>query len=265
MHGIADYDFEKSLGDGNHGEVFLARRPERLPVDAEHVVVKVLSGPVPEETFRRAARELTAFAGVRSPYLAALYDTGQQAGVLYYAMEHLPGGSLAAPTLTLTRDEVLTAVAHAARGAHALHEAGIVHRDIKPGNVLLHAGGAKLSDPGLSHVLAPGVTITGLGPMGSVEFVEPMVLRGDAASRASDLWSLGVTLHRALTGRGLHGDLPEGDPVLVLRRVLSGAPAVAPELAPPVADLITAATAPDPTARPATALEFAERLASLLP
>jgi serine/threonine protein kinase len=264
VEGIADYEFERSLGDGNHGEFFLARRPERLPVEAEHVAVKVLSGPTTEDVFRRATRELTAFAAVRSPYLVSLYDAGQQGGVFYYSMEYLPGGSLAKPTLPLSRYDVLTAVAQASRAAHALHEAGIVHRDIKPGNVLLHPGGAKLSDLGLSQVLAPGMTLTGMGPMGSVEFNDPTLLHGDPPSRATDIWSLAVTLHRALTGHGLYGELPENDPVLVLRKVLSTPPTVSDELDDASAELIRSAISADPAARPATALEFAERVEAIV-
>jgi eukaryotic-like serine/threonine-protein kinase len=263
VQGIADYEFERSLGDGNHGEYFLARRPQRLPVEAEHVAVKVLSGPTTEDTFRRATRELSAFAAVQSPYLVALYDAGQQGGIFYYSMEYLPGGSLARPARPLNRRETLTAVAHAARAAHALHEAGIVHRDIKPGNVLLHDGGAKLSDLGLSQVLTPGMTLTGMGSLESVEFTDPSLLQGNPPSRATDIWSLGVTLHRALTGQGLYGDLPDTDPVLVLRKVLSARPAIAPELTGADAELVNATLAPDPAARPATALELAVRVEAL--
>lgn len=263
VDGIADYEFVRSLGEGNHGEFYLARRPERLPVDAEHVAVKILSGPTTEDVFRRATRELSAFAAVRSPYLVSLYDAGQQSGVFYYSMEYLPGGSLAKPTLPLTQDDIVTAVGHAARAAHALHEAGIVHRDIKPGNVLLHAGGAKLSDLGLSQVLSPGMTLTGMGSLGSVEFNDPSLLRGEPPSRATDIWSLAVTLHRAMTGIGLYGELPEGDPVLVLRKVLSTPPTVSTELNEAGAEVIRWAIDPDPSKRPATALDFAERVEAL--
>jgi serine/threonine protein kinase len=263
VQGIADYEFERSLGDGNHGEFYLARRPQRLPVDAGHVAVKVLSGPTTEDTFRRATRELSAFAAVRSPYLVALYDAGQQGGIFYYSMEYLPGGSLARPAQPLTRQQVLVAVAHASRAAHALHEAGIVHRDIKPGNVLLHPGGAKLSDLGLSQVLTPGMTLTGMGTLDSVEFTDPSVLQGNPPSRATDVWSLAVTLHRALSGQGLYGELPDNDPVLVLRKVLSAKPAIAETLDEPSASLVREALSPDPGARPATALAFAERVEAL--
>src|SRR5262249_45532876 len=136
--GIADYRFVRLLGAGNHGVFYLAHRPERLQIDAEFVAVKVLTGSNSHDTFRRATRELAAFAAVRSPSLVTLYDAGQQGDDLYSSMESLPAGSLADAAGALPPGQVLTAVADAARAADALHEAGMAHNDIKPGNIMLH-------------------------------------------------------------------------------------------------------------------------------
>jgi serine/threonine protein kinase len=262
--GIADYRFVSFLGAGNHGVFYLAHRPERLPVDAEFVAVKVLSSPSSQDTFRRATRELAAFAAVRSPYLVTLYDAGQQGDDLYYSMEYLPAGSLADATGSLPPGQVLAAVADAARAADALHEAGIAHNDIKPGNVMLHDDGhAKLSDLGLSQLLTPGLTITGIGSAGSVEYLDPAVIRGEIPGRATDIFALGATLHRALTGAGLYGDLPANNTMLAMRRVLSHEPEIAPGLPAGVRAVIAAAIDPDPAARPATAGELAERIDAL--
>lgn len=263
MDRIADYTFVRSLGEGNYGEFYLAAPPPRLKVDAEYVAVKVLSGNATDDAFRRATKELKLFASVRSPYLVTLFDAGQEESSFYYAMEYFPLGSLAAPARPLTRAEVLTAVAHAARATHALHEAGIVHRDIKPANILLHEGGAKLSDLGLAQLVSPGLTITGMGPLASVEFIDPSVMRGSRASRASDIWSLGVTLHRALTGVGLYGELPTRDPLLAMRRVLNEPPVLDPSLSAVESDLIAGCIAPDPADRPPTAEMVAERIEKL--
>jgi eukaryotic-like serine/threonine-protein kinase len=261
MNGVADYEFIRSLGKGNHGEFFVATTPARLPVEAEFVAVKVISGPTSEDVFRRATRELSAFAEVQSPHLVALYDAGQQGDVFYYAMEYLPEGSLA--SATHEQRVIVAAVADAARAAHALHEAGIVHRDIKPQNVLISNGRGKLADLGLSQVLAPGVTITGMGSVASIEYTDPALIQGAAASRATDIFSLGATLHRALAGTGLYGDLPEDDAMLALRRVFASAPTIAPNLGAGTAAAVSWAIAPNAFDRPATALVFAEHLDTL--
>ena len=261
--GIADYRFVRRLGAGNHGVFYLAERPRRLNIDAEFVAVKVLSGSNSQDTFRRATRELAAFAAVRSPYLVTLYDAGQQGDDLYYSMEYLPAGSLDDAIGALPPGQVLAAVADAARAADALHEAGIAHNDIKPGNIMLHDGHAKLSDLGLSQLLRPGLTITGLGSTGSVEYLDPAIIRGEMPGRATDIFALGATLHRALSGTGLYGDLPTDNTMLAMRRVLSHPPEISPNLPPGVREVIAAAIDPNPATRPATAADLAGRIDAL--
>ena len=261
--GIADYRFLRHLGAGNHGVYYLAYRPQRLHIDAEFVAVKVLTGSNSQDTFRRATRELAAFAAVRSPYLVTLYDAGQQGDDLYYSMEYLPAGSLADAIGSIPPGRVQAAVADAARAAHALHEAGIAHNDIKPGNVLLHDSHAKLSDLGLSQVLAPGLTITGLGSTGSVEYLDPAIIRGEMPGRATDIFALGATLHRAFTGMGLYGELPTNNTMLAMRRVLSHAPEISPSLPAGVRKVIASAIDPNQAARPATAADLAASIDAL--
>jgi serine/threonine protein kinase len=258
--GIADYRFVRLLGVGSNGAFYLAVRPSRLPVDAQYVAVKVLSGRNGQDRFRRAFRELAAFATVKSAYLVTLYDAGQQGDDLFFSTEYAPAGSLAAPAQALSARGVLAAVADAARGAHALHEAGLAHNDVKPGNVLISDEGGQLSDIGLSQALTPGLTVNGLGRDGSVEYFDPAVVRGELPSRATDIFALGATLHRALTGAGLYGELPAGDPILAMRAVLSRAPVIADSLPGDIRDLIACAIDANPAARPQTAAEFAERV-----
>lgn len=263
MDRIADYTFIRSLGEGNHGEFYLATPPPRLGIEAEYVAVKVLAPTTSDDAFRRATKELRLFAAVQSPYLVTLFDAGQDGERFYYSLEHCPLGSLASPARPLTRDQVLKAVADGARAAHALHEAGIVHRDIKPANILLHDGGGKLFDLGLAQLVAPGLTVTGMGSLTSVEYMDPNIMRGERASRASDIWALGVTLHRVLTGAGVYGELPEQDPLLALRKVLNTEPTFAEALEPEELALIQGCLQPEPTDRPATAEVFAERVDAL--
>jgi serine/threonine protein kinase len=267
VDGIADYTFIRPLGEGNHGRYYLATPPARLGLDAQSVVVKVVAGQTTSETFARATRELKAFAAVRSPYLVRLFDAGQQAGTFFYAMEYLERGSLAEPNGELTKDAARKAVADVARAAHALHESGIVHQDIAPENVLLTDDGGRLADLGLAKVLQPGVTVTSIGSrsIGAVEFVDPAMLAGGQPSRLTDVYSLGMTLHRALTGRGMFGEIPADQPMMAMRAVLAGSPKVDPGLGPEESALIKACVDPDLANRPRTAAEVAERIDALQP
>jgi serine/threonine protein kinase len=107
------------------------------------------------------------------------------------------------------------------------------------------------------------MTVTGMGPIGSVEYLDPAILAGERAGRSSDLWSIGVTLHRAITGEGVYGELPENEPLVAIRKVLSSDPVLSDRLSDEERALIEACLAPDAADRPATALEVAERIDAL--
>lgn len=260
MNRIADYELVRELGEGNNGTFWLAVRPPRLSGDDEHVTVKILDATGDDATFRRMVRELRAFAAVPSPFLVPLLDAGQVGPRFYYAMPWHPLGSLETPAAPLEPSAVRRAVADAARATHALHEAGIAHRDIRPGNVWLTETGGRLADLGLSQVLGPGATVTGLGNLESAEYLDPAILRGEPASRATDIWALGLTLHTGLTGESAHPGLPARDPLLAVRRILNHRPTLSDRLKPDEREIVEACLASDPVDRPHTALEVATRL-----
>lgn len=258
---IADYEIVGPLGRGSAGDLLLARPPARLGLDAELVIVKVLDGTHDPARFRRMSQELRLFAAIESPYLIRLYDAGSEDGMLWYSMEHCALGSLADPAVPLGRDQRLRMMAHAARGVHDLHQAGIAHRDLKPAKIFLTEDGAKVADLELARFLEPGMTVTTSAPVADLEFVDPALLRGERAGRASDIWALGVTLHAVLTGTSVYPGLAEEAGVLpAVRRVLSSPPVVSDDLAPNAADLVRDCTRPDPADRPPTALAVAERI-----
>lgn len=264
---VADYEVVRLLGEGSHGRFWLARPPARLGLSEEFVALKVFDDRVGEQAYERGVRELRAFAAVRSPYLVRVFDAVLE-DTFAYAMEYFPHGSLASPARPPARPDVVTALEHAARAAHALHEAGLAHGGITPGNVLLagpveHAPtGGRLSDLGLARHLTPGTTLTGNGRAGSVEFIDPDLLAGARPSRRTEVWSLGAAIHRALSGAGLYGDLPDTQPLLAIRRVLSGEPQVHPSLGPAEAALVRACLA-EGSRRLATAEQVADGLAAL--
>ena len=268
---VADYVVVRQLGEGNHGRYYLARPPARLELAEEFVALKVFGDRVGELAYERGVRELRAFAAVRSPYLVTVYDAVLE-DTFAYAMQYFPLGSLSAPARPLARTEVHRALENAARAAHALHEAGMAHSDIKPANVLLTEGsggsaagiGGRLSDLGLARFLAPGATLTSMGRASSVEYVDPDVIGGARPSRRTEIWALGATVHRALAGTGLYGELPDAQPLLAIRKVLGAQPQIDPALRPDEAELVRLCLAPD-DARLPTADAVADRLAALRP
>jgi serine/threonine protein kinase len=261
----------RQLGEGNHGRYYLARPPARLELAEEFVALKVFGDRVGELAYERGVRELRAFAAVRSPYLVTVYDAVLE-DTFAYAMQYFPLGSLSAPARPLARTEVHRALENAARAAHALHEAGMAHSDIKPANVLLTEGsdgrtagiGGRLSDLGLARFLAPGATLTSMGRASSVEYVDPDVIGGARPSRRTEIWALGATVHRALAGTGLYGELPDAQPLLAIRKVLGAQPQIDPALRPDEAELVQLCLAPDDGRLP-TAEAVADRLAALRP
>jgi len=265
---IADYVIMRQLGEGNHGRYYLARPPARLELADEFVALKVFGDRVSELAYDRGVRELRAFAAVRSPYLVTVYDAVLE-DTFAYAMQYFPLGSLSAPARPLARAQVHRALENAARAAHALHEAGMAHSDIKPANVLLAEGNGggdaisgRLSDLGLARFLAPGTTLTSMGRASSVEYLDPDVIGGARPSRRTEIWALGATVHRALAGTGLYGELPDAQPLLAIRKVLGTQPQVDPGLRPAEAEVVRLCLAPD-NGRLPTAEAVADRLAAL--
>jgi serine/threonine-protein kinase len=188
-----------------------------------------------------------------------MYDVGMDAGVVYYAMRHQLLGALSAPARDMTRRERLQAVAQAARGVHEMHEAGLVHRGIAPTNILLDRGGAVLAEPAVGHLLTHGHTLSGLGARADrLELVDPDVMSGRPAGRASDIWSLGVTLHRVLTGHGLFPALVSADPFTAVRIYLRSQPEPGEDLSAGERAVVVTALHPDPARRYRTAGDFAE-------
>ena len=263
MDGIADYEFVHLLGEGSYGAVWLARCPDRLGLGVDQVAVKVLGHNAGEADFDRLHQQLRRYCSLSSPRLVTLYDVGQQGTKLYYAGEYFPDGSLAQPARPFTRASVLAAVADAALAAHTLHEAGIAHRSIKPGNILIDGTSAKLGDIGLSQVLTPGQTITGVDQIGTIEFLAPELIQGQPASRATDVWALGATLHRVLTGRPIYPAVPDDSQLEALRYMLNERPTLNETLRDDEQAVVGRALNADPHDRPATAMEFAKSVSEL--
>jgi serine/threonine protein kinase len=235
---VADYSIIESLGPASYGHLYRATCPNRLGLSCRSVIVKVLDRAAGDDEFERLASEVRILASVRSEHVVDVVDAGFDKGRLFYAMVDHGGGTLEERLDDLPLDVRLRAIADAAFGAHALHEVGIAHRDIRPATIVLDGEGARLMDLGLAQFLTPGLTTRGEGPVGAVEFLDPHVVLGAKASRRSDIWSLGVTLHLAATGRSVHPDLPDHNIVSALRHVISHPPTLSEELPPDLDELL---------------------------
>lgn len=124
-------------------------------------------------------------------------------------------------------------------------------------------GVRELTDLGLSQLLTPGLTITGLGPISCVEYLDPAQIRGEPPSRVSDVWALGATLRQALTGNGLYGVLPTDNRMVAVRRVMSQPATILASLDTAARAVIRWATRQDNAARPVNAPDLAERIEAL--
>lgn len=260
---FADYPLLRFIGEGE-GQVFAAAPPPRLGAGTEPIALKIFGERASPERFRRAAAELEVIRGLQAAGVVRLYEAGRsQDGLVYCAMELACAGSLAAPARGLSRRDVLAAVAHAARGVNALHEAGIVHNALRPGNIVLRDGQAMLTEPDLVWLLWPQWAFHALRPPSNLQYVDPMLIAGEQPSRASDVWSLGATLHVALTGRHIYYGTT-ADLISALRVAGAGHAIIDDSLTADEAALVSQCLARDPADRPPTALEVAERIERLL-
>jgi formylglycine-generating enzyme required for sulfatase activity/dienelactone hydrolase len=205
---LGRYTILEVLGSGGMGVVYRAR-DERL----ERVVaIKVLlPGVLVGEAARRAFRkEALALAKLNHAHIAAVYDVGEQDGVDYLVMECVEGESLAAKIKggAVSVKEATSILLQVAEALEEAHERGVIHRDLKPGNVMVTAkGNAKVLDFGLAKLFAPtGMDATvsyaeSKGMAGTPLYMSPEQVNGQVVDARTDLWSLGVLYYEALTGR----------------------------------------------------------------
>jgi serine/threonine protein kinase len=235
------------LGAGGMGQVFLGRSAGGRPV-AVKVIRADLAGDV---NFRaRFRQEVAAARKVSGLYTALVVDADPDGQMPWLATAYVPGPSLAdavASHGTLPAETVLALAAGLAEGLHAIHAAGLVHRDMKPSNVLLADDGPRVIDFGISRAVeASALTHTG-AVVGSPGFMSPEQAIGDEAGPRSDMFSLGAVLAFAATGEGPFGTGPTH---ALIYRVVHGQPSL-DQLPAQVRPLVQRCLAKDPADRPA--------------
>ncbi|MFF8691192.1 serine/threonine-protein kinase [Streptomyces sp. NPDC015144] len=242
--GLGPYRLVGRLAVGGMGRVYLAVHSGTGELAAVKTLLVEEIGDTDRQRFareaalarrvpgRHTARLLDAAPGERRPWLATEYVPAPSLGELVAR-----GGPVDAVTAAWLAAECATALT-------ALHSAGVVHRDLKPQNILLSADGVKVIDFGISH--ATDLTRTRL-TLGTLAYIAPEQARGEPATPAGDVYGLGATLCTLATGRAPYPDV--GDPIQLLGLVARGAVDTA-EVPEPLLGLVSACLAADPADRP---------------
>jgi eukaryotic-like serine/threonine-protein kinase len=257
------YELLSRIAIGGMGEVWKANDS----VIGRHVAIKILKeeylgDPGFRERFRTEAKNA---ALVNHEGIANVFDYGEEEGSAYLVMELVPGEAL---STVLEREKILPAsrvlaiVAQTAAALHQAHLAGLVHRDIKPGNLLITPDGAvKITDFGIAR-LADQVPLTATGQvMGTVQYLAPEQAGGKPASPATDLYSLGIVAYEALAGkRPFRG---ESQVAIAMAQIKETPPELPTSIPEPVRRLVMSCMAKKPEGRPASAHDLAQAALAL--
>lgn len=257
------YQLSSRVAIGGMGEVWQATDL----VIGRTVAIKILKDeylgdPGFLERFRAEARHA---ALVNHEGIANVFDYGEEDGSAYLVMELVPGEALSTileRERVLPTDKVLDIVAQTASALHAAHQAGLVHRDIKPGNLLITPEGrVKITDFGIARI-ADQVPLTATGQvMGTVQYLSPEQASGHAASPTTDVYSLGIVAYEALAGR--RPFTGESQVAIAMAQINEQPPDLPVTISEPVRNLVYACIAKKPADRPQTAAHLARAAQAL--
>jgi len=252
------------IGQGGMGQVFKAVHN----VMGRECAVKIL--PVHKSTpeaISNFTREIRTQAKLDHPNLVRAYDAGQDGSVHYLVTEYVPGTDLRRLIRSdgpLTMQQAASVIMQAARGLHHAHESHLIHRDVKPGNILVTPEGiAKVSDLGLAGFINEGDADPRAGKIvGTADYLSPEQIRNPhEVSNVSDVYSLGCTLYYAITGKV---PFPGGTPNSKAQRHLAETPwhpkRFNPDISEEFVEVIADMMEKDPASRIPTAAEVAARL-----
>jgi formylglycine-generating enzyme required for sulfatase activity len=259
---LAKYEILEQVGQGGMAQVYMACQ---LGLDRP-VAVKVLSAVLaadPDFT-KRFEREARSIASLNHPNIVQVYDFGVQDGYHYLVMNYVKDsrtlGSLMAEGAAI--DQMLDYVVQVADALDYAHQHNILHRDVKPGNILIDERGALLSDFGLVRIgeSASDLTVSGVG-MGTPAYMSPEQAMGEEIDHRTDIYSLGVIVFQILTGKVPHeGTTPQA---ILVKRSIEPAPSLHefdPDLPESFEQIVQRALARDPAERYQSAADFAEAI-----
>jgi YVTN family beta-propeller protein len=267
---FAGHEILREAGRGGMGIVYAARHLRLRVVRALKVLTDETAG---DPVFRaRFERESQLAAALEHPNVVQVYEAGESEGTLYLSMRYVDGPNLAQVLADgpPARDRVVEVVRQVAAGLDAAHGAGLVHRDVKPANILLEddaeGGRAFLGDFGISRMLAATGRLTETGEMlGTVNYVAPEQIAGTSVDARSDVYSLACVAYEALAGRPpFRRETRLATMFAHANAARPSATALRPELPEAVDAVFARALAVDPDDRYATASEFARDLEAAL-
>jgi predicted Ser/Thr protein kinase len=254
------YRVRERIGEGGMGVVYLAADAEQRAVAVKALRPAVAGDPIAR---RRLAREVETMRCVRSPFVAEVLDADVTCEPPYIVTRYVRGRTLEQVVTEhgpLRGQELATVGRGLAAALTAVHAAGVVHRDLKPGNVMLAGGEPVVIDFGIAHLQdSTRITQTGMF-MGTPGYLAPEVIEGEDSRQASDVHSWGATMAFAATGRPPFGS---GTFETIFYRIVQGQPDL-DGCPPPLLPVVAAALARDPARRPAAA-ELNRRVAALVP
>ncbi|MET9487205.1 serine/threonine-protein kinase [Nocardia sp. NPDC006630] len=268
---FAGYRLERRLGSGDRGTVYLAAHP-RLP---RHDALKVLAPGGSDEFTARFVREAELVARLEHPNIVRVYDRGIERGCLWLAMVYVDGIDAAAlirrSPAGVPAGEAVRIVTEAARGLDEAHLAGLLHRDVKPANILLESRPGEpdpvyISDFGVARPMADTEALTEAGSvLATLDYAAPELLAGDPADHRVDVYALGCTLFELLTGTV---PFPRSSPAAQIRAHLKEPPPRPsrrnPDLPASFDAVIARALAKDPRRRYDSAGALAQAAAAAL-
>ncbi|GGK47747.1 PASTA domain-containing protein [Micrococcus flavus] len=257
------YQLTDRIAIGGMGEVWKARDKVLGRMTAVKILKEEYTGD--PNFLRRFRAEAQHTALLNHPGVANVYDYGEEKGSAYLVMELVPGQPLSAileKDSTLSTDRTLSIIRQTAAALSAAHAQGLVHRDVKPGNLMITpTGRVKVTDFGIAR-LADQVPLTATGQvMGTAQYLAPEQATGQQATGASDIYSLGIIGYEALAGR--RPFTGESQIAIALAQVNDTPPALPETVPAPVRALIMCMLSKDPRERPADATVLSEAAEAL--
>ena len=266
---LGDFELVAQIGEGHHGVVFKALQKSLNRM----VALKILAGEaIPgQAALERFQHEARAAAKITHPNIVMAIDVGSDQGLHYFAMELVEGVSVRSMIETalepMPESTALKITLQVAEGLRAAHAAGLVHRDVKPDNILLtKEGQAKLADLGISQLTTGGQADEKGHFWATPQYAAPEIIRGTAENDPrSDIYSLGATLFEMLIGRPPYiADTPEQTLEMHLHAPLPEVRALRAGVSRPAAELVAKMLAKDPKKRFPNAAAVVQALAAIL-